>query len=967
VTTTTVWRSRRWQLAVLVVLLVVPAILVGVQRAPAVHAAAPFNYGEALQKAIYFYDVQRSGKLPADNRVPWRGASDLTDGADVGLDLTGGWRDAGDNVKFGFPMAYSTTMLAWATLDEQSAFTQDGQLSFQLANLRWVNDYFIKAHPSPNVLYGQIGTGSTDHSFWGPAEVNPSPRTAFKIDQNCPGSDLAGETAAAMAASSMVFQASDPTYAATLLTHAKQLYSFADTFRGTYVKCITDAANFYNSFSGFEDELVWGAVWLFRATGDATYLNKAIAEYPHMNFQQQTNIHEYKWTLNWDDKSFGSYVLLAELTGQQQFLADAERWLDWWTVGVNGDRVAYSPGGQGHLDQWGSLRYAATTAAVALQFSDWLKSQNADPTRQQVYHDFGVNQVNYILGANPHGCSYEVGFGNCWPQFPHHRTAHDSFTNDINSPVNERHIIYGALVGGPPGADDAYTDSRQNFQMNEPADDYNAGFVFALARLTKEFGGTPVANFPGTEMVDDDQLQVTAAINASGANFTEIKTVIFNKTGWPARLTDHLTFKYFFTLEPGVTPGMITLTSPFSQCAAPAGPTQFSGSVYFVLIDCTGQQIYPGGQSQFRREVQFRITSSGAWDPTNDWSFRGVAAQGATPVKVFEMPLYDNGVRVFGAEPTTVDTTPPAAPTGLAVTGKTGDTVSLSWSAATDNTGVTQYDVLDGASVVGMTSATSGTVIELLTGTSHSFSVEAVDAQGNASAPSGAVAVTTNPATPGSVPVPPLGTATPTPTPTATATPTPTPTATPTATPTPTPTATATATPTPTPTATPTPTPTATVPPPPGGLQALYRAGDASASTNIIRPMLQVANKGTAAVDLSTVTVRYWYTADSTQSQTWVCDFAVIGCANLTSRFVTLPTPRTGADTYLEVGFKTGLPALAAGASTGEIQDRFNRADWSNYTQSNDYSFNATATSYTTSTLVTVYVNGQLVWGTEPS
>ena len=250
-------------------------------------------------------------------------------------------------------------------------------------------------------------------------------------------------------------------------------------------------------------------------------------------------------------------------------------------------------------------------------------------------------------------------------------------------------------------------------------------------------------------------------------------------------------------------------------------------------------------------------------------------------------------------------------------------------------------------------------MIELLTGTSHSFSVEAVDAQGNASAPSAAVAVTTNPATPGSVPVPPLGTATPTPTPTATATPTPTPTATPTATPTPTPTATA--------TPTPTPTPTATIPPPPGGLQALYRTGDASASTNIIRPMLQVANKGTAAVDLSTVTVRYWYTADSTQPQTWACDFAVVGCANLTSRFVTLPTPRTGADTYLEVGFKTGLPALAAGAGTGEIQDRFNRADWSNYTQSNDYSFNATDTSYTASTLVTVYVNGQLVWGTEPS
>jgi hypothetical protein len=68
----------------------------------------------------------------------------------------------------------------------------------------------------------------------------------------------------------------------------------------------------------------------------------------------------------------------------------------------------------------------------------------------------------------------------------------------------------------------------------------------------------------------------------------------------------------------------------------------------------------------------------------------------------------------------------------------------------------------------------------------------------------------------------------------------------------------------------------------------------------------------------------------------------------------------------VEVGFKTGLPALAAGAATGEIQDRFNRADWTSYTQTNDYSFNAAATSYAASTLVTVYVGGQLVWGTEP-
>ncbi|HXM54137.1 MAG TPA: cellulase family glycosylhydrolase [Candidatus Dormibacteraeota bacterium] len=182
-----------------------------------------------------------------------------------------------------------------------------------------------------------------------------------------------------------------------------------------------------------------------------------------------------------------------------------------------------------------------------------------------------------------------------------------------------------------------------------------------------------------------------------------------------------------------------------------------------------------------------------------------------------------------------------------------------------------------------------------------------------------------------------------------------------------TPTPTPTSTPTPSGPPTPTPTPTAPPPPPSGSAKALYKTGDATTSTNLIRPNVQVVNTGSSALDLSTVTVRYWYTADSTQPQTWVCDFAQVGCANLTARFVAVSPARTNADTYLEIGFKAGLPTLAAGASSGEIQDRFNRADWSNYNQANDYSFNAAATAYGDNARVTVYVNGALVSGTEPS
>src|SRR5262245_38455912 len=81
---------------------------------PVVHEQSAFNSAEALQKAIFFYQAQISGPKPPWSRVTWRGDSAMDDGDDVGHDLTGGWFDAGDHVKFGFAMASSATMLAWA-------------------------------------------------------------------------------------------------------------------------------------------------------------------------------------------------------------------------------------------------------------------------------------------------------------------------------------------------------------------------------------------------------------------------------------------------------------------------------------------------------------------------------------------------------------------------------------------------------------------------------------------------------------------------------------------------------------------------------------------------------------------------------------------------------------------------------------------------------------------------------------
>jgi chitinase len=90
------------------------------------------------------------------------------------------------------------------------------------------------------------------------------------------------------------------------------------------------------------------------------------------------------------------------------------------------------------------------------------------------------------------------------------------------------------------------------------------------------------------------------------------------------------------------------------------------------------------------------------------------------------------------------DTTAPSVPSALTSPTKTSSSVSLSWTASTDNVGVVGYDVYNGAALAGSTTTTSFTVSGLSASTSYSFTVKAKDAAGNVSAASTAAAVTTS-------------------------------------------------------------------------------------------------------------------------------------------------------------------------------------------------------------------------------
>ena len=89
------------------------------------------------------------------------------------------------------------------------------------------------------------------------------------------------------------------------------------------------------------------------------------------------------------------------------------------------------------------------------------------------------------------------------------------------------------------------------------------------------------------------------------------------------------------------------------------------------------------------------------------------------------------------------DTQAPSAPTGLTASNVAQTTITLSWSAATDNIGVTEYDVYQGNIIKTSVSGTTANITGLTANTTYSFSVKAKDAAGNVSVPSTVLEVTT--------------------------------------------------------------------------------------------------------------------------------------------------------------------------------------------------------------------------------
>ena len=135
--------------------------------------------------------------------------------------------------------------------------------------------------------------------------------------------------------------------------------------------------------------------------------------------------------------------------------------------------------------------------------------------------------------------------------------------------------------------------------------------------------------------------------------------------------------------------------------------------------------------------------------------------------------------------------------------------------------------------------------------------------------------------------------------------------------------------------------------------------------SSTISTYLKVENTGNVPVDYKDLSIRYFFTPESAANLNYWVDYAKLGNSKIQGQFVSVSPAVTGAATYFELKMDSSAGKLYPLSSTGNIQYRISKSDWSSFNESNDYSY--LAGSFTENNHVCVYYKGQLIYGTEPT
>jgi endoglucanase len=675
--------------------------------------------GEAFQKALWFLNVNKSGPGVINTYVQWRGDAHVMDahikldpnaatGVDMSqafitksrpyldkngtgeVDLSGGFHDAGDFIKFGLTTGFTGSTLAWSMYEYPDAYQKAGLMEEAQNLLRWADDYFIRCaflDGTGNLIAfaHQVGD-QTDHTCgWMPPELRRSdfcPRKGYFATADNPAADVTASAAASLALSSLVFRAADAAYADKSLKYATALYSFARKYP-TAVANTT--GGLYTSEYAYDD-LAWAAVWLYIATGTQAYLDDILGPnaggggwldgFPGFKTTCLASATASCWaesaTHDWNSVRTGVFLKLAQvlrdnnhpMAKAMQSIArgDSMKWPD--------GTVAQTPAGFSVLYAYGSARYNSAAQFVALLYAKLFGAD--DSAAVGPIQSWAKMQMAYILGQNPLNTSYMMGYTDKYCSQPHHAAGHASIWGQPNNPVQNRHIIWGALVNGPDG-DDNHVDNRADFGSNEVTIDYNVSLIAALAAQYSLWGDgqCPLRVFPTFEP-DGDEFYTLSGSNGGGSCRSQVTVTLVNETQHVPRYDTHVKVRYFFDISElqakGGGIGDVTASLIYDRGATEFGePTSLSkptvcpksSSTYYVDMGFEGY-LFWGRIVQLKAPRTFQLdlgvnnTANCTWNATNDWSYAGLStmpADGSDPPKTPHIVVYSGASLVFGQEP----------------------------------------------------------------------------------------------------------------------------------------------------------------------------------------------------------------------------------------------------------------------------------------------------------------------------
>lgn len=452
---------------------------------------AQHDYAKAQHLSTYFLGAQRCG-----NTGSWiHGACHTTDGQSQGKDLTGGWHDCGDYIKFHhtgpftalmFLTGYDNFSVAYADNYSQlnSAPPSNG-IPDILDEVKIETDYLIKCVET-NKVYWQVSDGKDHNSFSEPVTQSSESqangggiRTVYSATEG--HSNALGNAASALALMSICYQTYDANYATECLDAAQKYYDLATQ----KLEATDDPNDYYGGTWGlagkdYSDELGMAAIQLYRATNQNSYLVEA-----------ETFAGNFSNT--YDDFYYGNVHPLLNL--ELYKVTNNSTYLNNVATKVNGYNL--SSCGYYHTTDWGSLPFASNAA--------FLSALYADISGTSASYSFAKSNIDFILGSHgnisadaPANFSFLIGYNELnggYPQHPHHAAAFGQssnawtkYTTESNTPgsIPFKHELKGGLAGGPETECSNFTDNISNYVSSEYCSYYGAGFTGAVAAINKK-------------------------------------------------------------------------------------------------------------------------------------------------------------------------------------------------------------------------------------------------------------------------------------------------------------------------------------------------------------------------------------------------------------------------------------------------------------------------------------------------